>query len=58
VILNPCHTTIYDVPNLMLEEGLDTVVLKKLNLESSKPDIAQWNQFVHRHKNPKTEVTI
>ena len=51
-------STIYDVPNLMLEEGLDTVVLKKLNLESSKPDIAQWNQFVHRHKNPKTEVTI
>ncbi|WP_396600763.1 CTP synthase [Algibacter sp. R77976] len=51
-------STIYDVPNLMLEEGLDKVVLKKLNLESSKPDIDQWNQFVHRHKNPKTEVTI
>ena len=51
-------STIYDVPNLMLEEGLDTVVLEKLDLESSKPDIVQWNQFVHRHKNPKTEVTI
>ena len=51
-------STIYDVPNLMLEEGLDKVVLEKLNLKSSKPDIEQWNQFVHRHKNPKTEVTI
>ncbi|WP_298552236.1 CTP synthase [uncultured Algibacter sp.] len=51
-------STIYDVPNLMLEEGLDKVVLEKLNLDSSKPDITQWNQFVHRHKNPKTEVTI
>lgn len=51
-------STIYDVPNLMLEEGLDKVVLEKLNLKSSKPDIDQWNQFVHRHKNPKTEVTI
>ena len=51
-------STIYDVPNLMLEEGLDKVVLEKLNLDSSIPDIAQWNQFVHRHKNPKTEVTI
>ena len=50
-------STIYDVPNLMLEEGLDKVVLEKLNLKSSKPDIEQWNQFVHRHKNPKTEVT-
>jgi len=51
-------STIYDVPNLMLEEGLDKVVLEKLNLKSTKPDIGQWNHFVHRLKNPKTEVTI
>jgi len=51
-------STIYDVPNLMLEEGLDKVVLEKLNLKSTKPNIDQWNQFVHRLKNPKTEVTI
>tara|TARA_R110000868_G_scaffold1389_19_gene10790 strand:- start:2505 stop:4145 length:1641 start_codon:yes stop_codon:yes gene_type:complete len=51
-------STIYDVPNLMLEEGLDKVVLKKLALKSSVPDITQWNQFLKRHKNPKTEVTI
>ncbi|MFY0714060.1 CTP synthase [Seonamhaeicola sp. NFXS20] len=51
-------STIYDVPNLMLEEGLDKVVLKKLNLESSQPNINRWNEFVKRHKNPKTEVNI
>ncbi|WP_405292779.1 CTP synthase [Algibacter sp. Ld11] len=51
-------STIYDVPNLMLEEGLDKVVLKKLNLESIVPDISNWNKFVHRHKNPKYEITI
>lgn len=51
-------STIYDVPNLMLEQGLDKVVLKKLNLESSVPDLTQWNQFLQRHKNPKGEVTI
>jgi len=51
-------STIYDVPNLMLDEGLDKVVLKKLGLKSSTPDISKWNQFVHRHKNPKTEVTV
>ncbi|WP_372754672.1 CTP synthase [Mariniflexile sp.] len=51
-------STIYDVPNLMLEEGLDKVVLKKLGLESSVPDIAKWNQFLTRHKNPKSEITI
>jgi CTP synthase len=51
-------STIYDVPNLMLKEGLDKIVLKKLALESSEPNIDVWNKFVHRHKNPKTEVNI
>lgn len=51
-------STIYDVPNLMLEQGLDKVVLKKLALQSDTPDLTQWNQFLNRHKNPKGEVTI
>ena len=51
-------STIYDVPNLMLKQGLDKVVLKKLNLESATPDLTRWNQFLKRHKNPVTEVTI
>ena len=51
-------STIYDVPNLMLEEGLDKVVLQKLALKSSVPDISRWNTFLKRHKNPKTEITI
>ncbi|GGH46205.1 CTP synthetase [Mangrovimonas yunxiaonensis] len=51
-------STIYDVPNLMLEQGLDKVVLKRLALESAKPDLTQWNQFLQRHKNPKSEITI
>ncbi|OBX23197.1 MULTISPECIES: CTP synthase [Bizionia] len=51
-------STIYDVPNLMLKQGLDTVVLKKLGLESHAPDLTRWNEFLTRLKNPKTEVTI
>ncbi len=51
-------STIYDVPNLMLEEGLDSVVLGKLGLKSSTPDLTSWNEFLVRHKNPKEEVTI
>ncbi|MDX1774397.1 CTP synthase [Oceanihabitans sediminis] len=51
-------STIYDVPNLMLEEGLDKVVLKKLALPSNTPDLTQWNKFLKLHKNPKTEITI
>mgnify|MGYP000088385698 CR=1 FL=1 len=51
-------STIYDVPNLMLEQGLDKVVLEKLALKSTTPDISKWNQFLTRHKNPKSEITI
>ncbi len=51
-------STIYDVPNLMLDEGLDTVVLKKLDLKGTKADLTMWNQFLLRHKNPKGEVSI
>ncbi len=52
-------STIYDVPNLMLEEGLDTVVLKQLVLrDDNVPDLENWNKFLQRHKNPKNEVTV
>jgi len=51
--------TIYDVPNLMLEEGLDRVVLKKLHLADAKPiDLTHWNAFLKRYKNPTSEVNI
>lgn len=52
-------STIYDVPNLMLEEGLDTVTLQKLGLkDTGSPSLTAWNKFVKRHKNPKAHVTI
>lgn len=52
-------STIYDVPNLMLEEGLDKVALKKLGLpEKNTPDLQQWNEFLFRLKNPQHTVNI
>ncbi len=52
-------STIYDVPNLMLEEGLDAVVLKQLVLrDDNVPNLENWNKFLERHKNPKNEVTV
>ncbi len=52
-------STIYDVPILMQEEGLDTVTLQKLALSDDKvPDLEQWKEFLARHKNPKNEVNI
>jgi CTP synthase len=51
-------STIYDVPNLMLNEGLDKVVLEQLKLENKTPDLTSWNTFLAKLKNPKSEVAI
>ncbi|TAI48260.1 CTP synthase [Flagellimonas allohymeniacidonis] len=52
-------STIYDVPIMMQEEGLDTVALEKLALPNeNEPNLDSWKQFLNRHKNPKNKVTI
>jgi len=52
-------STIYEVPNLMLEEGLDVVALKKLDLpKKAAPDLKNWNTFLRRLKNPKHTINI
>ena len=52
-------STIYEVPNLMLEEGLDLVALKKLDLpKKAAPDLKNWNIFLKRLKNPKHTINI
>lgn len=51
--------TIYEVPLLMREENLDGEVLRKLNMPSDQtPDLAKWEEFVYRIKNPKEEVRV
>jgi CTP synthase len=51
--------SIYDVPNLMAEEGLDTITLKKLNLKDDvAPNLDKWNYFVDKLKNATQELSI
>jgi CTP synthase len=51
--------TIYNVPLLMREEGLDTEVLRKLNIkDGKKPNMTEWDNFLKRLKNPVYEITI
>lgn len=51
--------TIYKVPLLMREEGLDSEVLRKLNIkDGKKPNLTEWDSFLKRLKNPVFEVTI
>lgn len=51
--------TIYVVPLLMHEEGLDTVVLKKFKMENSpEPNLDNWKEFISRLEKPKSEIRI
>jgi CTP synthase len=51
--------SIYDVPILMYEEGLDREVLRKMNIVCEKePDLEYWKEFLHKLEYPKYKVTI
>lgn len=50
--------TIYQVPIILNEEGLDSEVIKKLNLEEREYDLSLWQDIVRRIKQPKDSVTI
>jgi CTP synthase len=52
-------STIYEVPIMMQKQMLDLTVLKKLALsEGHEPDLAPWNAFLKKLKNPKSTVKI
>ena len=51
--------TIYEVPLLMQKEGLDKVVLRKLNLKSKKKlKLEKWTNFLRCLKNPLNKISI
>jgi CTP synthase len=59
VIEAPDASTIYEVPLLMMNERLDLIVLKKLNISGVKePDLTRWKGFLDKLKYPKAKITI
>ncbi len=51
--------TIYDLPLLLHEQGIDGVALQHLGLPTScQPDLRAWDDFLNRLKNSKGEVSI
>ncbi|HQV59225.1 MAG TPA: CTP synthase [Chitinophagaceae bacterium] len=51
--------TIYEVPVLMMREGLDKIVLRKMNItEYKEPELTKWKEFLDKLKYPKGKVTI
>ena len=52
-------SSIYEVPLKMLNEGLDVIVLKKLQINGySAPELGKWKEFLDKLKYPSGKVTI
>jgi CTP synthase len=50
--------TIYSVPRMLHEQGLDEQICMKLQLLTRPADLKRWDLLVHEVNNPQREVTI
>jgi CTP synthase len=50
--------TIYKVPRMLHEQGLDELICMKLQLLTRPADLRRWDKLVYEVTNPKQEITI
>ena len=58
VIENQTCSSIYEVPLMMQDQGLDDIVIKKLGLEERPCDMTEWKEMVHKILNPSKDITV
>ncbi|MFY9118918.1 MAG: CTP synthase [Syntrophomonadaceae bacterium] len=51
-------TSIYEVPLMLAEEGMDREVIKRLSLTCQRADLAEWQEIVNKVRNLDRQVTI
>lgn len=58
-VINACDVeTVYELPIILHQEGLDSTVLSKFELQDPGADINEWKKMVHSIKYPKDIVEI
>jgi CTP synthase len=58
VIPLPTVDTIYEVPMVLHQAGLDGYVVRDLGLETREPDLSDWQRLVDTIKQPKQSLRI
>jgi CTP synthase len=58
VISAPDAQTIYELPLLFHQDGLDERIVEKLNIFTGSPNLSRWRRVVAAIKNPKSSVQI
>jgi len=51
-------SSIYEVPGVFHDGGLDDLIVKELGLEGGEPDLKRWKEFVSRVVAPTRECTV
>jgi CTP synthase len=46
------QSTIYEIPQMYREEGLDNLVLDHFKMQGGEPDLSEWKRIVNAIKNP------
>jgi CTP synthase len=50
--------SIYEVPLILHQEGLDEKLAQVLDMWTGRPDLRRWEELVHVIRNPERELTI
>ncbi len=50
--------TIYKIPQMLHDQGLDKIVCDKLGLSPKPANLEMWDKLIYALENPKEEVTI
>jgi CTP synthase len=50
--------TIYKVPRMLHEQGLDKLICDKLRISAQPANLKRWDDLVHEVQNPQREITI
>ncbi len=50
--------TIYKIPQMLHEQGLDDIICKELHLSPPPADLSVWSNLVTRMEHPKYHITI
>jgi len=50
--------TIYKVPRMLHEQGLDRLICEKLHINTPPADLSRWDALVHEVEHPQQEITI
>ncbi|MGO2776033.1 CTP synthase [Corynebacterium casei] len=58
VVSCPDSPSIYDIPEVLYKEHLDTFVIRKLGLPFRDVDWTQWGDLLDRVRNPRSSVTV